>query len=81
MSAIDPHSRQTGTIARIFLSHPASVNEGYFQHMRFALGFAGLLCLAAGAALVHALVPALCQTTASCIVHRLHARLSARHTR
>jgi hypothetical protein len=48
--------------------------------MRFALGCAGALALAAGAALVHAIVPALCETTASRIVKRLHARLSARHT-
>jgi hypothetical protein len=79
MSAIDPQTRQNSAFSRLFLSHPASVNEGYFQHMGFALRFAGLLGLAAGAALVHALIPALCQTTASRIVQRLHARLSARH--
>ncbi len=65
-------------IARVFLDHPASVNESYGQHMRFALGFAGSLALAAGAALVHALIPALCETTASRILRRLHARLGAR---
>jgi hypothetical protein len=71
--------RQTpSTLARLFLDHPASVNESYFQHMRFALGFAGSLAMAAGAALVHALIPALCDSTASGIVRRLHARLSAR---
>lgn len=61
-----------------FTAHPASVNETYFQHMRFALGFAGTLLLAAGAALVHAIFPALCEKTASRIVGRLHARLSQR---
>jgi hypothetical protein len=65
-------------LTRVFLEHPASVNESYFQHMRFALGFAGRLALAAGAALVHALIPALCETTASGIVRKLHARLGAR---
>ncbi|MEO0860764.1 MAG: DUF6356 family protein [Pseudomonadota bacterium] len=62
-----------------FQSHPASVNETYFGHMRFALGFAGMLFLAGGAALVHALIPPLCETTASRLIQRLHARLSSRH--
>ncbi|UWQ22347.1 DUF6356 family protein [Jannaschia sp. W003] len=64
---------------RAFHDHPASVDETYFGHMRFALGFAGTLALAAGAALVHALVPPLFETTASRIVRRLHGRLASRH--
>jgi len=66
-------------MATLFTDHPASVDETYFGHMRFALGFAGWLGLAAGAALVHAIVPALCETTASRILCRLHARIAARH--
>ena len=38
-------------LTRLFTEHPGSVEETYFEHMRFALSFAGLLCLAAGAAL------------------------------
>ena len=68
------------SIARLFTDHPASVGEDYFGHMAFALKFSGLLMLAAGAALVHAVLPFLCQTTASRIVkdlaHRTHARAS-----
>jgi len=71
-------TRQTGIFARLFFDHPASVDESYFQHMRFALGFAGLLALAAGAALVHAIIPAACQTTASSIVKRLCPRVANR---
>jgi hypothetical protein len=63
---------------RIFLRHPESVNEGYFAHMRFALSFAGLLFTAAGAALVHAVVPCLCEKTASTIIKRLHHRMTYR---
>ena len=62
-------------IHRIFLDHPAEVDETYTEHMRFALGFAGLLLLAGGAALIHALIPALCRTTAGRIVKQLHARI------
>ena len=62
-------------INRIFLDHPAEVDETYTEHMRFALGFAGLLLLAGGAALLHALIPALCRTTAGRIVKQLNARI------
>lgn len=66
-------------IAAMFLDHPATVNETYLQHMRFALGFAFWLGVAAVAALIHAAVPALCETTASRILKRLHGRIAARH--
>lgn len=64
---------------RIFLDHPATVNESFFQHMRFALGFAGLLLAAGGAALVHALIPCLFEKTAGQIVRKLHHRIENRH--
>lgn len=67
------------TFAALFLDHPATVNETYLQHMRFALGFAFWLAVAATAALVHAIIPALCETTASRILKRLHGRIVARH--
>ena len=65
--------------AKLFTDHPASVDETYFQHMKFALTFAFWLAVAAGAALVHAIMPALCETTASRILKRLHARIESRH--
>ena len=67
------------TLNRLFLAHPATVDESYFEHMRFAASFAFWLAVAAMAALVHAIVPALCETTASRILKRLHARIMARH--
>lgn len=66
-------------IATLFTDHPASVNETYFGHMRFAFGFAFWLGVASVAALVHAIIPALCETTASRILTRLHARVTDRH--
>lgn len=59
---------------RIFIEHPESVDESYFEHMAFALKFAGLLTLAAGAALIHAFIPAACEKTASKIIGKLYAR-------
>ena len=70
---------RTTVISSLFTDHPATVGETYFGHMRFALGFAFWLSVAAAAALIHAIVPALCETTASRILKRLTARMSARH--
>ncbi|MDB4112179.1 DUF6356 family protein [Yoonia sp.] len=66
-------------IAALFLDHPATVDETYLQHMRFAFGFAFWLGAAAMAALFHAFIPTMCETTASRILKRLHARIEARH--
>ena len=61
-------------IARIFLDHPAKVDETFFEHMWFALRFSALLFAAAGAALVHALIPCLFERTASNIIAKLYQR-------
>ncbi|MEM9970375.1 MAG: DUF6356 family protein [Pseudomonadota bacterium] len=60
--------------ARIFLTHPASVDETYFEHMRFAASFSAKLFIAGGAALVHAIIPCLFEKTASGIIADLYAR-------
>ncbi len=66
-------------LTAIFLDHPATVNETYWQHMRFAFRFAFWLGAAALAAFVHAVIPALFETTASRILKRLTARMESRH--
>ncbi|GGC17286.1 hypothetical protein GCM10011363_37210 [Marivita lacus] len=65
---------------RGFIDHPASVNETYLQHAGFAFGFSARLFLAACAALVHAVIPPLFETTASRMIRKLHARIEARHS-
>ncbi|MEP4196929.1 MAG: DUF6356 family protein [Aliishimia sp.] len=62
-----------------FIDHPASVNETYLEHARFAFGFSGRLFLASCAALIHAILPPFFETTAGRIVRELHARLETRH--
>ena len=62
----------------LFIDHPASVNETYFEHLRFALSFALLLAGAAFAALVHAIIPALFEKTASQIIRKLFHRIDNR---
>ena len=64
--------------ARIFIAHPQSVDETYFEHMRFAGWFAARLLMAGGAALVHAVIPCLFEKTASRMIARMHARLMDR---
>ena len=66
------------SVAHLFTDHPASVGESYLGHMAFALSFATLLAAAAMAALIHAVFPFLCQTTASRIVRRLADRTAHR---
>jgi len=61
-------------IKRVFLDHPASVDETFGEHFLFALKFSGALFLAAFAALLHAFVPAACEKTASKKVAALYAR-------
>lgn len=60
---------------RLFLDHPASVNESYLQHMGMALGFGWATLKASGACFVHALVPGLCERTGSRIIIGLHERM------
>lgn len=68
----------TRAFARIFIAHPQSVDETYFEHMRFAGWFAARLLMAGGAALIHAVIPCLFEKTASRMISQMHARLTSR---
>ena len=61
-------------LQKLFLEHPASVDESYGEHARFAFGFSMQLFAAAFAALIHALVPAFFEKTASGIIRSLYER-------
>ena len=67
-----------GLIDRLFLAHPRSAEQGYFEHMRFAWSFAATLAVGTVAALLHGLFPFVCQTAAGDRVRALYARLSGR---
>ena len=71
-SSHDASPRHPSTL---FTAHPASVGETWSQHARFAFSAAGRLVVAAMAAAVHALLPFLCQTTASRTIDSLHAEI------
>lgn len=80
MTDITPPARLAlPAFIRAFRTHPASVGETYFGHMAFAMRFAGMLFAAGGAALVHAFIPPLFETTASRILCALHAEIERRH--
>jgi hypothetical protein len=60
---------------RLFIDHPATVDETYGQHFVMALGFGlrmiwgGLQCL------VHAFVPGLFEKSGSTMISELHERM------
>ena len=66
------------TLHRLFLSHPQTVDESYGEHFLFALGFATRLLGAGLAALVHATIPFLFETTASRMICEMHGRIARR---
>lgn len=61
-------------IQKLFFDHPEKVEETYGQHALFAFGFSMKLFAAAFAALVHALIPAFFEKTASGIIRTLYER-------
>lgn len=70
---------QKGTFFAGFHEHPASVGETYVQHLGFACYFSSRLLVAGLAALIHAFIPPLFESTASRIICELHERISSRH--
>ena len=70
---------QSMTVIDVFTEHPKTVGESWARHARFALSASGLLARAALAAAIHAVVPALFETTASRTVDELHARIHGPH--
>jgi uncharacterized protein DUF6356 len=66
---------------RVFLAHPRTVGESYLEHNAFALRIATRLLLAGSAALVHSIIPCLCETTASRIILAMNADIVARRAK
>jgi hypothetical protein len=63
---------------RLLLDHPRSIGESYVQHQREAMSFAAALLSAALACGIHAVIPALFQSTGSRTVRRLHDQMVRR---
>jgi hypothetical protein len=59
-------------------AHLSANGETYVEHLRFA-ATVGVLAIGAGAAcLIHAVIPALCTSTASRTIRQIHTLLEAR---
>ena len=59
-------------IDRIFLKHPRSVEEGFWEHFRVAGSFGTAMIGGGIKACVHAVLPNMCETAGSDTIKRLH---------
>ena len=69
-------------LGKIFVDHPSSVGETYWQHMGMAFSFACAMIAAGFACLVHGIFPFLFVKTGSQTITALHERMvinRARH--
>lgn len=60
---------------RLFTDHPASVNEGYWQHFATASAFGARMVWGGIICFVHALIPGVYCTKASEMIGELHNRM------
>lgn len=65
---------------RLFVTHPEAVDETYFEHMKVAFSFAGLLLRLAGCALIHGIIPAYHEHTVSNRIVVLADKMKVRRT-
>jgi hypothetical protein len=65
-------------IKRLFLNHPRSVGENYFEHMAVAFGFGFKMLGGAIACIIHGIVPGLFQCSGSRTIMTLHEELQAK---
>jgi hypothetical protein len=57
---------------KLFIDHPASIQETYVEHFVHAMSFSMKLFKAAFACFIHAVVPGLCIKTGSRAITELH---------
>ena len=62
-------------LKKVFLEHPATVDETYGEHFVQAMLFSGRMLGAAGACFIHAFIPCLFKQTGSCAIAELHERM------
>lgn len=62
-------------LMRCFTEHPASINETYTQHAKFAFGFGFRLIIGGIACCIHGLLPCLFKRTGSTTVIKMYQHL------
>jgi hypothetical protein len=70
--------RKMSIVNRLFLDHPASVDETYLEHLSTASGFGGRLILAGLACFLHGLLPCCFTRTASDQIRTLNRDMDSR---
>jgi hypothetical protein len=60
---------------RLFIDHPTSVDETYWEHLSTASGFGTKMVLAGIACVIHGFLPALFTTRGSDAIGALHERM------
>ncbi len=60
---------------RLFLDHPRSLGESYFEHQRVALTFSSWMLLGSIACLIHSVVPGTFGIMGGRIVSKLYDRM------
>jgi len=69
------------TISKLFLDHPASVGESYFQHLLMASAFSIRMMIGGIASFLHGIFPFLCIKTGSGIIIDLHDQMVANRSK
>jgi hypothetical protein len=62
-------------LRRLFLDHPRSLGQSYFEHQRNALTFASWMLLASIACFIHSVVPGTFRITGGRIVSMVSDRM------
>ncbi len=63
----------------LFLKHPHSIGETYFQHLKFASLSGAKLCVAGVACMIHAIFPFLFAKVASSVIKEMNDHMVRRH--
>lgn len=66
-------------VVRACSDHPSSVGQSYWQHCRFSASMSARLFVAATTALIHAIVPGVCQTTTRRMINDMSNRMHQQH--
>lgn len=66
---------------KLFIDHPDTVEETYFEHMGVAMYFSGAMLFTGFACFVHAFIPGAFEKTGSRMVTHLYDRMVANRMR
>ena len=66
------NSKNQTVLKKLFIAHPKSVNETYFEHLVHAMGFSLRMMTGGLACLIHGVLPFLFVATGSRAINDLH---------